>query len=693
MPFDTIYAVIKIVERMKNGDVMENVDKMEWEIKGTRLERYWGISEEIVIPNGVESIDKYAFNDYRRNHYPIKKLTIPGTVKEISDDLFKKMPIEELVLEEGVAYIGSSAFSHSKIKKLTLPSTMKRIGDFAFCDCDLTELILNEEIEEIFFDAFVGNQLTRIVFPKTLPKIQLDNFSFSREEPVDVVCHFRHIGNINTFFNNRDYPITCNFSVIVDNDFNYFAFFDFIRDIKRKKMGMDVKKITLIGYEGLIPKVFVANAGIEIEMIEDKNGLVKKELLGTKTEKKEIVDSNSRDQEIDELVNGIKEKSNILEESLKTNVLSKVDDLVKKYHEDLESLRPKLEKENNITLRMNQTPQSLRINLISELLKIRTNFIDLDTNIYLKEKIKKYKEIVGDDSNVEEQAQVETIEDKIRETKYYASLMNQGNINSEILKILKEIENSLIVPSLDTITLKIHTSSNNPEQELTNRLNNLFDKVREAYIFYQSLRGENDTSLGNDIKDLDVIINFLDTESKKDYQERLDSIKNKYFEEVKDLTIENGSELKIRKELAPILEELSKLVPNMKEKRDVLNDISEAKKVVTLESNENLGAITSAVKDIIAQLESNILDETTKDKIMAFLLQTLGDSYESILNNTFSLEEKEDSLEKNLSWGLKATLKILKEIYSVQNFINEMNKYNEDIKPIVPESEVGNARN
>ncbi|MDE5587423.1 MAG: leucine-rich repeat domain-containing protein, partial [Bacilli bacterium] len=364
---------------------MKNVDKREWDIKGTRLERYLGASEEIVIPNGVESIDKYAFNDYRRNHhYPIKKLTIPGTVKIIPVKLFKNFPIEELVLEEGIVYIDKYAFTRSKIKKLTLPSTIKRIDDYAFCDCDLTELILNEGIEEIGSSAFLGNQLTRIVFPKTLPRICLNTFhSEGKVTNLDIVCHFSHIDD-NIYGPN--YPITCNLFVIVDNDFNYFVFYDFIRDIKRKKLAnMDIKKITLIGYTDLISKVPVANAGIELEM-KDKNEIVIKELLGAKTEKKEIVDSNSRDAEIDELVNGIKEKSNILEEGLKASIIAKVDDLVKKYQKDLEGLKPKLETENKIVLGIYQTPQSLRTKLITDLETINMNFISLDANFYLKEK-------------------------------------------------------------------------------------------------------------------------------------------------------------------------------------------------------------------------------------------------------------------------------------------------------------------
>lgn len=668
---------------MKKGEFMENVDKTEWDIQGTELKRYLGRSEEIVIPHGVQFIDKYAFNDYRRYGYPIKKLTIPGTVEVIPPRFFKNLPIEELVLGEGVIHIGELAFCNSKIKKLTLPSTTKCIQKFAFSDCDLTELVLNEGIEEIGSSAFYANPLTKIVFPKTLTKINLDAFySPGKVTTSDIVCHSSHIDdNIHCSVNKT----TCNLLVIVDQDFNYMEVYNFIQDIKEKRLSVSVKKITFIGYKNafnlFILRSLARSAGIEIEMIKKMDENLKGRITKSQDQsmEKEEPFFHSGDKEIDDLVNGIKEKSDILGENLRQDILSQVKHLIEQYQKDLEELRPRLDIENQamVTLKNAQTPRALRLGLISELQKINMNFIDLDHNIYLKEKIEKYKEMLEDDSTTQKKEQVESTEDKIQEMKYYASVLGLSHIHSEILSILIEIENSLLVSSQNSLVFS--GSITTPEQELTRRVDQLYQRLRDAYIFYQSLRGENNTSLGNDMKDLNTIINFLDIESKKDYQERLDDIKNKYMEEVKDLKIDSDSELEVRKELVPVLEDLSELVPDMKEKKGILDDISEAKRIIAGESENILGAITSTTKDIMSLLADDTLDKKTKKTVKKSLLQILDNSYDQIINHTFQMEEKRNSVVENLNWSSKATLKILSEMHGIETFIEKSIDYNQEV--------------
>lgn len=50
------------------------------------------------------------------------------------------------------------------------------------------------------------------------------------------------------------------------------------------------------------------------------------------------------------------------------------------------------------------------------------------------------------------------------------------------------------------------------------------------------------------------------------------------------------------------------------------------------------------------------------------------------------IDEREDSIDQNLAWNLRATLKILKELNGVQIFIDEMIKYNEDLSTLTDES-------
>ncbi len=765
---------------------MENVDSKKWEIKGNDLERYFGTDEEIVIPDGVVWINKYAFNEYRRNHYPIKKLTIPGTIPSIPANLFKNMPIEELVLGEGVSSIRESAFQNSGIKKLKLPSTVKYIEDnafthcnfmetelildeglgkidqfafyacsfkkltvsgtkkfipsyflnhasieeliikegvseieysafcstgikklvlpstirsiqgSAFANCNLTTLVLNEGLEEIGPNAFSNNPLTTIIFPKTLSEINFDH-SFDlghRDTELEIVCHFRHIDSHIKCQRKR---LKCNLTVLIDDDFNYPVAYDFIQDIKEVNVDMKVNRITFIGYIKKFNLSLLKNAakkaGIEIEMVEDTNGFVRNELVGSKTKKEEEFDYHSGDLEIDELIDKIKEKSEILEDSVKEGLLEKIEILIQTYQKNLKDLKPTLESESQITLRTYQTPQSLRNQLIVDLQAIDMNFIHLDDNFNLKEKIDQYQKILEDSSIPEAKQQIESMEDKIKQMKYCASVMGNSAIQNEALTILTEIENKLLVPSFDTFTLQFPTNFYTFEQELTDRLDQLYEKVQNAYILYQSLNGVVEDSLGEDIQSLEMIINSLDSKNKMEYQEQLHQIRTKYLEQIQSLQVDSESKLQVREDLMPILENLAKLVPNLMGKRDVLNDIDVAKKIILEENKEVLGAITSSVLDTMSLLENNNLDESLKETVKVSMLQILENSYQNIVEDSFVLEEREDSPIKNLDWNLRATIKILKEIYKIQDFVHRTIQYNETIQGFHYESGKSSAKN
>lgn len=655
-------------------------------IVDNQLNGYLGTGQELVIPNGVKSVNYDTFRRSVKDRSSFKKVVIPKTLKSIPDLLFSNKTIDELVLERGVEHIGAGAFHTSYLEKLVVPSTVKCIDEGAFCYCNLKEVVLHEGIQELGDHSFGGNPLSLFIFPESLSIMNLDALNpgplLGSRTDTDVVCYFNQIDKIKC-----EEELNCNLSVIVDDDFNFGKAYTFLENIKNKQHNANIRKITLIGYNNTFYFMMLKQVSkflgveIEIEMVEEMDEDLKERIAKSRDQslEKEEPFFHSGDQEIDDLVNEIKEKSDILEENLRQDILSQVEHLIEQYQKDLEGLRPKLDIEEKamVTLKNAQTPKALRLELISRLQKINMNFIDLDQNIYLKQKIEKYKEMVEDDSTFEKKEQVETMEDKIQEMKYYASAMGLSHIHSEILNIFTEIENSLLASSQNSLVFNENITT--PEQELTRRVDQLYQKLRDAYIFYQSLRGENTTSLGNDMKDLNTIINFLDTESKKDYQERLDGIQNKYMEEVKSLKIDSDSELEVRKELVPILEGLSELVPDMKEKKGILDDISEAKRIIAGESENILGAITSTTKDIMSLLADDTLDKKTKKTVKKSLLQILDNSYDQIINHTFQIEENENSVGENLDWSSKATLQVLSEMQGIQNFIEESIDYNQEV--------------
>ena len=103
-----------------------------------------------------------------------------------------KDEITEVVVEEGITYIGDSAFGpfddgftryreppiYSKLTKLTLPSSLKNIGSYAFYKTALTSVIFSEGLEKIEDAAFSYTSLSsELKLPKTLTT--LGEYAFS----------------------------------------------------------------------------------------------------------------------------------------------------------------------------------------------------------------------------------------------------------------------------------------------------------------------------------------------------------------------------------------------------------------------------------------------------------------------------------------------------------------------------------
>ena len=92
------------------------------------------------------------------------------------------LPIEKLVLEEGITYIGRSAFQFGGPKgQLVLPDSLESIGSYAFFGCDgLTgDLVLPEGLRYIGVDAFnVCSGLTgTLVLPESLKEVDVAAFN------------------------------------------------------------------------------------------------------------------------------------------------------------------------------------------------------------------------------------------------------------------------------------------------------------------------------------------------------------------------------------------------------------------------------------------------------------------------------------------------------------------------------------
>ena len=109
--------------------------------------------EKIIIPDGVEEIEDFAFYACK-----LKEVDLPSTLKEISYDVFSRTGLTKVIIPEGVEKIDGNAFLYcDKLEEVKLPSTLKEIDEGAFAYCpNLKEVVVPKDTI-IYPDAFDAN--------------------------------------------------------------------------------------------------------------------------------------------------------------------------------------------------------------------------------------------------------------------------------------------------------------------------------------------------------------------------------------------------------------------------------------------------------------------------------------------------------------------------------------------------------
>ncbi|MCR5775508.1 MAG: leucine-rich repeat protein, partial [Lachnospiraceae bacterium] len=94
---------------------------------------------ELIIPDGVTSIDKFSF----ANCSSLEKVTVGSGITEIPDSAFSNSKIRSVVFKGDVSEIGSEAFINASITDLTIPDSVRTIGEKAFDNALLGAYRLN----------------------------------------------------------------------------------------------------------------------------------------------------------------------------------------------------------------------------------------------------------------------------------------------------------------------------------------------------------------------------------------------------------------------------------------------------------------------------------------------------------------------------------------------------------------------
>ena len=124
---------------------------------------------EIVIPDGVTSIDAWAFYGCSS----LVSITIPDSVTSIGSSAFSGCTgLTSITIPDDVTSIGSYAFSRcTGLTSITIPDSVTSIGDYAFSECDgLTSITIPDSVTSIGDRAFSGcSSLYEIINLSDLP--------------------------------------------------------------------------------------------------------------------------------------------------------------------------------------------------------------------------------------------------------------------------------------------------------------------------------------------------------------------------------------------------------------------------------------------------------------------------------------------------------------------------------------------
>lgn len=129
---------IEVNEQVIKGDVIE--DENGFKIyNGNEVIKYKGEGGDVVIPDGIEIIDSYAFQGCSN----VTSITMPDSVRAIGYAAFYSCSgMTEINLSKKLGSINDYVFyGCSKLKNITIPKSVTTIGEYDFDGCSVLENI------------------------------------------------------------------------------------------------------------------------------------------------------------------------------------------------------------------------------------------------------------------------------------------------------------------------------------------------------------------------------------------------------------------------------------------------------------------------------------------------------------------------------------------------------------------------
>lgn len=167
--------------------------------------------ENLTIPDGVTTIDSYAFYHYSN----LKSVIIPNSVTTIGASAFYDCTgLTSVTIGNGVTSSGNYAFRGcTGLTSVTLPNSMTRFGSGVFYGCTgLVSVVLSSGLSKLASDMFYGcTSLKSVTIPSSITTFQsLSNIfrGCTSLEYVDI-CNIAHLGTYTFYSCDKLSTIVC----------------------------------------------------------------------------------------------------------------------------------------------------------------------------------------------------------------------------------------------------------------------------------------------------------------------------------------------------------------------------------------------------------------------------------------------------------------------------------------------------